>query len=216
MKSWSSLLAPAVRRRTALHVNPGEVKAVCATGIRKGSVTKGTLLREWTWVSHADLSQFWITFKSRGFNLVPWVGAGDKGTKWNPPSSFLCLMNTPTQPSNPCIWFPFFLFLPLLLQIHSCCCELKGQPWGQRCARRWLRCVPPPSSPPSRLKVTVPPCPFARVPRETTHQAQAAASPLSFWMSLLHLLSFSPSEERLSFFAQLLLCSVSPGWSVKM
>lgn len=46
MKSWSSLLAPAVWRRTALHVNPGKVKAVCATVIRKGSVTKGTLLRE--------------------------------------------------------------------------------------------------------------------------------------------------------------------------
>lgn len=25
-----------------------------------------------------------------------------------------------------------------------------------------------------------PPCPFARVPHETTHQAQAATSPLSF------------------------------------
>jgi len=35
-------------------------------------------------------------------------------------------------------------------------------------------------------------------------------------MALLHLLSISPSEERFSSLAQLLLCSVSPDWSVKM
>lgn len=32
-------------------------------------------------VSHTDLLSSWRAFKSRGFNLVPWVGAGDKGTK---------------------------------------------------------------------------------------------------------------------------------------
>lgn len=101
------------------------------TVIGNGSATKGTLLRDETlrlviriFRRLGELSSLEVSTWSRGWGLGIREQSEIHGL------SFLCFMNTPTQSFNPHVSFPsrFSPFLPSpSLQIHSCCCDLKGQ-----------------------------------------------------------------------------------------
>lgn len=101
------------------------------TVIGKSSATKGTLLQDETvqlviriFRRLGQFSSLEVSTWSRGWGL------GIREQNEIHGSSFLCFMNTPTQSFNPHVSFPspFSPFPPSpSLQIHSCCCDLKGQ-----------------------------------------------------------------------------------------
>ena len=120
-----------LHRASLIKLTPTRLKPCVLTVIGKGSATKGTLLRDETLrlvmqICHrlGRLSSLEVSTWSRGWEL------GIKEQSEIHGSSFLCFMNTPTQSSNPRVSFPSPFSLPPSppsLQIHSCCCDLKGQ-----------------------------------------------------------------------------------------
>lgn len=100
------------------------------TVIGKGSATKGKLLRDKTLQLVIQISRRLGQLSS--LEVSTWSCGWGLGIEQSETHglSFLYFMNTPTQSFNPHVSFPsrFSPFLPSpSLQIHSCCCDLKGQ-----------------------------------------------------------------------------------------